>query len=504
MRAHEVQAFALVSDPWRRVRRVSTSLALALALGALVGPTRVQGADTVRSSTPMVGAPDLPARVEVIRASTRVNALAGGLQAKYAPLMSGVTRVGCDAFVQHAHALDRAFAELEVAWRGWGEVGDGFVPSSVAQVLAQRLGVSSIATEVQRRCAVRVPEELPGDGESVRQCVGQDLALSSGLVVLRARGARLPTTSEETVRVLLALGRRVVTSATHVVIFRAGPAARVASTGAGASLALAAPLSDLVSARRSVARFSAIPSAGAFDWPEGGVLGLRGLRLVVPIDSAASLRDGHATFSFVSLSRVVRPSSACGPQAGPVGWSLSDIGGVLGGARPGSLQPVPDHPGRWRGAPTSGSRVGLAANPGGVTPLALAEKYILGLSPVAATRPTRWLTGIRRVDALTFEASSACLLSPEALSARLVPTSPPASTWRLLGILLIDESTAFDDASVLDARAAWRSWTWPGVDADPERLNLFEASEGLWLPALAEVVPRQGSCALAATSSGSE
>jgi|GEM_PF-3530603 len=502
MSAHEVQAFALVRDRPGRVRRTWVSLAFAFALHS--GAVRAVAADAEGAPVFMGEAPDLPARVEVIRASTRVNALAGGLEGRYAPLLSGVTRSRCDAFIQHAHALDRAFAELEVAWRGWGEVGAGFVSSSVAQVLAQRLSLTSVAGEVQRRCDARISDEVPGEGEAIRVCVGQDLALAPGLVIIRARGANLPTSSEETVRAMLALGRRVVTSATHVVLFRAEPANASTSARGDAPPSLAAPLSEIVRARRAVARFSAAASPGAFDWPRGGVLGLHDLRLVVPVDSAAGLRDGHATFSLLSMHRVVRSSAACGPQAGPVGWSLSDVGGVLGGARPGSLQPVPGHPGRWRGAPVSGSRVGLSANAGGVTPFALAEKYVLGLTPVASTRPTRWLTGVRRVDASTFDASGACLVSPAALAARLVPTSPAAPAWRLLGVLVVDEATPLDDASVRAARAAWRAWTWPGADADPERLNLFEASEGLWRPALAEVVPRQGSCAAAPTPSGSD
>jgi hypothetical protein len=148
--------------------------------------------------------------------------------------------------------------------------------------------------------------------------------------------------------------------------------------------------------------------------------------------------------------------------------------------------------------------VGLSANPGGVTPFALAEKYLLGLSPVAATRQTRWLSGARRVGASTFDASGACLLSPTALAARLVPASPAATAWRLLGVLVVDESTPLDDSAIVAARAAWRAWTWPGVDADTDRLNLFEASEHLWRPMLAEIVPRQGGCAPVATESGSD
>ena len=500
--AHEVQAVALYRGVRTYVRFALTLVALGFFSLALLSTAFAAEGQTNPAASGE--ARDLPARVEVIRASTRVNALAGGLEGRYVPLESGVTRARCDAFVQHALALDRALGELEVAWRGWGEVSAGFVSSSVAQVLAQRLSVALVTAEVDRRCGAPIPDTVPGEGDAVRLCAGEEFALSPGLVVMRSRGGRLPNSGEETVRAMLALGRRVVSSATHVVMFRPGRSGESAGSSATSPMSPEATLSDVVSKRRAVARFSDSPNAGAFDWPGGGVLGLHDLRLVVQVDSTASLRDGHATFALLDMARDVRASAACGPQPGPLGWALSDVGGVLGGARPGTLQPVPGRAGRWQGAPVSGSRVGLSANPGGVTPFALAEKYLLGLSPVAATRPTRWLSGARRVDASTFDASGACLLSPAALAARLVPASPAATAWRLLGVLVVDESTPLDDSTIVAARAAWRAWTWPGVDADAERLNLFEASEHLWRPMLAEIVPRQGGCAPVATQSGSE
>jgi hypothetical protein len=129
-----------------------------------------------------------------------------------------------------------------------------------------------------------------------------------------------------------------------------------------------------------------------------------------------------------------------------------------------------------------------------VTPFAAAELFVLRLAEASAVPALSGLENAERISATDFKASGICTVTGNEWSRRARIASRAASTWRFLAIVPLGRDEALDSPRVEQARRAWRAWTAPGPDAEPERLNLFEASGGRWLPLAAEVIPRADGC----------
>jgi hypothetical protein len=464
-----------------------------IALGLLLG--RPCGAT---EDTPAEGPSNRIERslqVRVVEASTRVHALLGRGAAELDALRDGWTRPRCLALREHAADLDAAFAELESAWREWQASGPPSAEGAAAQVTGLRRLQAQFADSVQARCFAVRADAVPGAEEPVRRCEAANLAFAPGFVAVRLPTLAWPSSPEQTLGLLEAVGRQVVTSATHVVLIGSEP-----PPDAGAS---PAAFTDWLSeARRTRIRFSGTLAGGssADDWPRVGIIGLADLEVTWTVPHATALRDGLATWTVADTYLVPQSGGPCEPRL-PGSGRVSDLGGVTGGARSGSWRVVGE--GVYRGEPVGSGRIGALAGAGGVTPFAPAELFVLRLAGASALPALHALEDAVRVGATEFTASGMCTVTGIEWSRRARIASRAASSWRLLAVVPVGRDEALDSPRVEQARRAWRAWTATGPDAEPERLNLFEASGGLWRPLVAEVIPRAAGCEIPATASPS-
>ncbi len=464
-----------------------------IALGLLLAP-----AGRASEVAPPAGEAQRAERslqVRVVQASTRVHALLGRGAAELEALRDGWTRPRCSAFREHAADLDAAFAELEAAWGQWQASGPPSAESAAAQVSALRRLQAQFAESVLTRCLTAQADGVPGADELVTRCEGVDVAVAPGFVAVRRSVSAWPNTPELTFELLEAVGQQIVTSATHAVII--GPGASPEPAGSAAALA-----SGLTDARRTRIRFSGALRGASRpeDWPNAGVVGLADLEVAWTVPHATALRDGLATWNVADTYLVPRAPGPCEPVS-PGSGRVSDLGGVSGGARSGTWRPVGE--GTYRGESVASDRVGAFAGAGGVTPFSPAELFVLGLTEASGLPAVRWLEAASRVSATEFTASGTCTVTGLEWSRHMRVASRPASSWRFLAIVPVGRDEALDGPRVERVRRAWRAWTAPGADAEPERLNLFEASGGRWRPLAAEVVPRAAGCATPSAASPS-
>ena len=204
----------------------------------------------------------------------------------------------------------------------------------------------------------------------------------------------------------------------------------------------------------------------------------RRLRAAIVLDGAAGLRRSPSLWAIARTFANRLELPGCSPQFDGH-WGYADVGGQLGGARPGGLREL--SPGRW-GLDGPGDRgPGLVANGGNAVPFAPLELHLMGLLPPSEVPPVTFLRNPRPDDchlpddasAICARADGTCRLDASSLAAG----SPIASrAWRMAVVVVAPGH--LDGASIEQYRRDLLAFTRPGPDDEPRLFNFYEATGG--------------------------